>query len=54
MNDDLDRLIDEAARQMAQQEPSDVVTYAVMERVAAGPTTFTPRRLAWGSASTNG
>ena len=33
--DDLDRLIDEAARQMAQHEPSDALSGAVMERVAS-------------------
>jgi len=49
--DDLDRLIDEAARRMAQGEPSDALSSAVMERVATGPTTLLPRRWRLGTAA---
>ena len=46
--DDLDRLIDEAARQMAQREPSDALAGAVMERVSARGTLFAPPRVILG------
>jgi hypothetical protein len=38
--DDLDRLIDDAARQMAQREPSDALAGAVMARVSSRATPF--------------
>ena len=46
---DLDCLIDEAARQMAQREPSAALSEAVMERVSANTTLFPRARLVWGS-----
>jgi hypothetical protein len=48
---DLDRLIDQAARQMAQQEPSDALSGAVMARVAAGARPSSQRWLVWGSVA---
>ena len=48
---DLERLIDEAAWQMAHHEPSDALVGAVMARVAVGATPSTLRRLAWGSVA---
>jgi hypothetical protein len=49
--DDLDRLIDEAARRMAQHEPSKALSRAVMDRVAARPRRFVRRGLMWGTAA---
>ena len=46
---DLDRLIDEAARQMVQHEPSHALSSAVMERISAPATPFARRGLMWGS-----
>jgi len=45
---DLDHLIDAAARQMAQCEPSDALSEAVMERICARATPFALPRVAWG------
>jgi hypothetical protein len=47
---DLDRLIDDAARQMARHEPSAALSGAVMARVSARATPFTHARVVWGSA----
>ena len=48
---DLDRLIDEAARRMAQREPSEGLSHAVMARVAARPSHFAHHGLMWGTAA---
>ena len=45
---ELDHLIDEATRQMAQHEPEDALSGAVMERVAAGGPRVPPRWLEGG------
>jgi hypothetical protein len=52
MNDDrgFDCLIDRAARQMAQREPSAELSRAVMARVAGRPKAFARRGLLWGTA----
>ena len=44
---DLDRLIDEAARQMAQHEPSDALSDAVMARISARATSLCATRVMW-------
>jgi hypothetical protein len=54
MNDDLDRLIDEAACQMAQRDPSDALSSAVMERIAAPAAPFARRRQLWWSVAAVG
>jgi hypothetical protein len=46
--DDLDRLIDEAARQMAQREPPDALSRAVMDRVSSGARPLAWSRQLWG------
>jgi len=46
---DLDHLINAAARQMAQCEPSDALSEAVMERISARATPFASPRVVWGS-----
>jgi hypothetical protein len=46
---DLDRLIDEAARQMAQHDPSDALSITVMDRISAPATPFARPGLMWGS-----
>jgi hypothetical protein len=45
MNDDLDRVIDAAARTMVSREPSRQLSYRVMSRVRAG--SQLPRRRVW-------
>ena len=51
LDQNLDRLIDEAARQMARHEPSAALSSAVMERVAAPERRFARRPMVWGSAA---
>jgi hypothetical protein len=48
---DLDCLIDEAARRMAQREPSPALSEAVMERISAPARHFSGARLVWGSVA---
>jgi hypothetical protein len=52
--DDLDRLIDEAARQMAQREPPEALAGAVMERVSSGARPFVWSRRQWGGLAAAG
>jgi hypothetical protein len=52
MNDDLDRVIDAAARTMISREPGRQLSYRVMSRVRAG--SESPRRRVWTLAVSGG
>jgi hypothetical protein len=49
--DQLDHLIDQAAREMVHRHPSDALTRAVMERVVSGRRPSRTGGLVWGSAA---